>query len=55
MCLLARRFEEDDFCWPQIEDGVMHLTSARLSARLEGLDWRRVRPAKDIPAPLPPG
>ena len=55
VCLLAKRLEENDFCWPKIEDGVMRLTSAQLSALLEGLDWKRVRPAKDITAPLLPG
>jgi transposase len=55
VCLLAKRLEENEFCWPKIEDGVMRLTSAQLSALLEGLDWKRVRPAKDIAAPLLPG
>ena len=55
VCLLAKRLEENDFCWPKIEDGVMRLTSAQLSALLEGLDWKRVRPAKDTLAPLLPG
>src|SRR5207245_43618 len=32
VCLLAKRLEENDFCWPKIEDGVMRLTSAQLSA-----------------------
>jgi hypothetical protein len=30
-------------------------TSVQLSALLEGLDWKRVRPAKDVSAPLLPG
>ncbi len=55
VCLLAKRLEENEFCWPKIEDGVMRLTSAQLSALLEGLDWKRVRPAKDVQAPLLPG
>ena len=29
----------------------MRLSAAQLSALLEGLDWRRVRPAKDTRAP----
>ncbi len=33
----------------------MRLSVAQLSALLEGLDWRRVRPAHDVPAPLLPG
>ena len=54
VCLLARRLEENGFYWPKIEDGVMRLSSAQLSALLEGLDWKRVRPVKDIVAPLLP-
>jgi len=53
--LFAKRLEENEFCWPKIEDGVMRLSSAQLSALLEGLDWKRVRPAKDVQAPLLPG
>ena len=51
VCLLAKRLEESKFCWPRIEDGVMRLTSAQLSALLEGLDWKRVRPAREVQAP----
>jgi transposase len=51
VCLLAKRLEENAFCWPKIEAGVMRLTSAQLSALLEGLDWKRVRPAKEVQAP----
>jgi transposase len=55
VCLLAKRLEENDFCWPRIEDGVMRLTAAQLSALLEGRDWKRVRPANEVQAPLLPG
>jgi transposase len=48
VCLFAKRLEENAFCWPRIEDGVMRLTSAQLSALLEGLDWKHVRPAKEV-------
>jgi transposase len=30
------------FRWPAVQDGVMRLSPARLSALLEGLDWTRV-------------
>ena len=43
VCLFAKRLEEGEFRWPKIEDGVMRLSAAQLSALLEGLDWRRVR------------
>lgn len=40
--LLTKRLEGSRFHWPRIEDGVMRLSPAQLSALLEGLDWRRV-------------
>ena len=55
VCLFSKRLEEGEFHWPKIEDGVMRLSPAQLSALLEGLDWRRVRPARDIQAPMLPG
>ena len=42
VCLLAKRLEGSKFRWPRIEDGVMRLSPAQLSALLEGLDWARV-------------
>ena len=51
VCLFAKRLEEGAFRWPKIENGVMRLSAAQLSALLEGLDWRRVRQAKDTVAP----
>jgi transposase len=46
---VTKRLEGAKFCWPAIEDGVMRLSPAQLSALLEGLQWsrvhmRRVRP-----------
>jgi transposase len=43
LCLFAKRLEDGIFRWPRIEDGVMRLSAAQLSALLEGLDWRRLR------------
>jgi transposase len=40
--LVAKRLEEGQFRWPKVQDGVMRLTAAELSALLEGLDWKRV-------------
>ena len=37
ICLLIKRLEDAKFCWPRIEDGVMRLSPAQLSALLEGL------------------
>lgn len=42
ICLLAKRLEGGTFRWPKVEDGVMRLSPAQLSALLEGLDWSRV-------------
>jgi transposase len=42
VCLLAKRLEGGKFRWPRVEDGVMRLSPAQLSALLEGLDWSRV-------------
>jgi transposase len=38
VCLFAKRLEDGAFRWPNMQDGVMHLTAAQLSALLEGLD-----------------
>ncbi len=45
VCLVAKRLEDGEFRWPKVQDGVMRLTAAQLSALLEGLDWRRVHEA----------
>jgi len=55
MCVFAKRLEDGKFRWPKIEDGVIRLTAAQLSALLEGLDWRRVYEAKEVAAPIAAG
>ena len=42
LCLFTRRLEDGIIRWPKIQDGVMRLSAAQLSALPEGLDWRRV-------------
>ncbi len=42
--LSYKRLEGSHFRWPRIEDGVMRLSAAQLSALVEGLDWVRVAP-----------
>ena len=42
MVLVAKRLEDGKFRWPRVQDGVMRLSAAQLSALLEGLDWSRV-------------
>lgn len=50
LCLFAKRLDGGQFRWPKIEDGVMRLTAAQLSALIEGLDWSRVQ-ALDVRKP----
>jgi transposase len=50
LCLFAKRLEDGKFRWPRIEDGVMRLSAAQLSALIEGLDWTRVH-ARRVVAP----
>jgi len=49
----AFRMSNED-AWPEIENGVMKLSAAQLSALLEGLDWRRVHEAREIVTPTQP-
>ena len=55
VCLFAKRLEDGKFRWPKVQDGIIRLSAAELSALLEGLDWRRVHAAREIPAPVQPG
>ena len=55
LCLFAKRLEDGIFRWPRIEDGVMRLSAAQLSALLEGLDWRRVHEVRETAPPTQPG
>lgn len=43
MILVTKRLDDGKFKWPRIEDGVMTLSPAQMSALLEGLDWSKVR------------
>ncbi len=49
--LVSKRLEGSQFRWPKVEDGVMRLSAAQLSALLEGLDWRRVHELRRTPSP----
>ncbi len=55
LCLFAKRLEDGIFRWPRVEDGVIHLSAAQLSALLEGLDWRHVHAARETVTPAQPG
>jgi transposase len=52
VCLFAKRLEDGRFRWPKVEDGVVRLSAAQLSALLEGLDWVRVHEVRESRAPL---
>jgi transposase len=55
VCLFSKRLEDGKFRWPSMQDGVMRLSAAELSALLEGLDWKRVHAVRETPAPMQPG
>jgi len=44
VCLFAKRLEKSAFCWPRIGPVRVQLNHAQLTALLDGLDWKRVRP-----------
>ena len=39
ICLMMKRLESGQFRWPPIEDGMIKLSAAQLSALLEGVAW----------------
>jgi transposase len=42
LVMLWKAIDQGAFKWPPISEGVMKLSSAQVSALLEGLDWTRV-------------
>lgn len=50
LVLVSKRLAAGRFRWPKVQDGVMRLTAAQLSALVEGIDWTKVRAAR---APRP--
>ena len=42
LVMLWKRLDEGSFKWPPVSNGVMRLSSAQLSALVEGLDWSRI-------------
>jgi len=48
--LLWKRLEQGAFRWPPITDGVMKLTSAQLTALIDGMDWSRLH-AREVARP----
>ena len=49
LVLMTKRLEEGRFRWPVVQDGVMRLSPAQLSALLEGLDCSRVHARRVAP------
>ncbi len=50
--LMAKTLEQGVFRWPRVQDGVMRLSAAQLSALLEGLDWARVLSRRRTRVPI---
>jgi transposase len=42
LVLVAKRLEDDRFCWPAVQDGGMLLSPAQRSTRFEEMDCSRV-------------
>jgi transposase len=45
VCLFAKTLEKAQFCWPRIAPARVRLNQAQLLALVDGLDWKKVRPA----------
>jgi transposase len=45
ICLLAKTLEKERFCWPPIVPATVRLNYAQLLALVDGMDWKKVRPA----------
>jgi transposase len=48
VCLFVKRIEDGSFRWP-------NMSAAQFAALIEGLDWRRVHEAREVPAPIASG
>ena len=48
--LVAKRLEEGEFRWPKVQDGVIRLTAAQLSALLEGPRLAARAPSQTSPS-----
>lgn len=54
LVLIWKQLEANAFRWPPIVDGVMRLTAVEFAALFDGIDWRRVQTAREIPKPAVP-
>lgn len=48
LCLVTRRLEAGKFTWPQVQDGAVTLSTARLRLLFSGIDWTQI-PARYAP------
>ncbi|MGU3330869.1 IS66 family insertion sequence element accessory protein TnpB, partial [Methylobacterium mesophilicum] len=48
LVLATKRLEAGQFCWPKIEDGLVRLSAAQLSALVEELDWKRIQADRPV-------
>ena len=54
LVLVWKQLEGGAFRWPAVVDGVVRLTPVEFAALFDGIDWRRVQSAREIPAPSAP-
>jgi transposase len=50
LVLLWKRLAHGAFRWPPISDGVMRLSTSRLAALMDCMDWSRLH-ARDVAQP----
>ena len=54
LVLVWKQLEGGAFRWPAVVDGVLRLTPVEFAALFDGIDWRRVQAAREIPTPGAP-
>ena len=54
LVLVWKQLEGGAFRWPAVVDGVLRLTPVEFAALFDGIDWRRVQAAREIPTPSAP-
>ena len=54
LVLVWKQLEAAAFRWPAIVDSVVRLTPLEFAALFDGIDWRRVQSAREIPTPSAP-
>ena len=54
LVLVWKQLEGGAFRWPPVVDGALRLTPVEFAALFDGIDWRRVQAAREIPTPSAP-